>query len=52
MDFKARFAGKTSKITASGDVDGGVKVDFDKAGNLPSSNATRTNSIRKVPHGS
>jgi len=33
MDFKTRFQGKTSKITSSGDVDGGDKADFDKPSN-------------------
>ena len=33
MDFKARFAGKTSKITSTGDVDNGAVADFDKPKN-------------------
>lgn len=32
MDFKTRFAGKTSKITSAGDIDGD-KAEFDKPSN-------------------
>lgn len=45
MDFKARFAGKTSKITKDGDLEGKA-ADFDKPQNQPVP-APRTNSIHK-----
>lgn len=32
MDFKARFAGKTAKITKDGDVEG-IKAEFDAPSN-------------------
>lgn len=33
MDFKARFAGKTSKITRDGNVDNGAEANFDEPKN-------------------
>jgi len=45
MDFKARFAGKTSKITKDGDLDAN-KVGFDEPNNFLGPN--RGNSIRKT----
>jgi hypothetical protein len=45
MDFKARFAGKTSKITKEGDLDAN-KAGFDQPSNQPVLPA-RGNSIHK-----
>ena len=45
MDFKARFAGKTSKITKDGEVEGRA-AEFDRPQNQPVP-APRTNSIHK-----
>ena len=44
MDFKARFAGKTSKITKDGDLEGN-KADFDTKQQMVAK--SRGNSIHK-----